>query len=397
MKFNYYRLLLAVLTIGMAIFLAFRQLTHHVFAFSPGSDISLTNTNSIQEGPRRIPQLNFNNSFTSNQILVIDFHSEKDNEGKLVFGGSYILNSGEVLEGDLVIMGGEANLHEGSVVDGAVVIFGGTLQSDGEIKGELVSFGGQVNLGETAIVKGDAISFGGDFNYNESTEFGGELISEFPGPINFSFSEDFDFSSISPSGFWKSFNPIIEVMWLFLRSFIWAAVAVIVMLFLNKQVEKMSDTVIAQPVISGGLGLLTVVVAPVVLIGLIVTIIGIPLSLVLIFILGLAWTFGIVSIGYLVGKRFARMLNQSWADPVDAGAGTFILTFVINGIGLFVPCVAWFIPAFVGIVGLGAVGLTRFGTQSYPQTGNNTEAGEINSAIKQIENSGSTSTADKAE
>jgi hypothetical protein len=396
MKRNYLKLLLAVITVGMVTFLSFWQLNHQVFASTLDSESSLIRMKANYKEPEMTPQLTNINSFTSNPILVIDFQNEKNNEGKLVFGGSYILRSGEVLEGDLVIMGGEAYLQEDSLVDGAVVIFGGVLQADGEIKGELVSFGGQIDLGETAIVESDVVSFGGNLNYTESTEFGGELISEFPGPIDFNFSEDFNISSISPSRFWQSFNPVIEIMWLFLRSFIWAAVAVLVMLFLDKQVERISATVSAQPVISGGLGLLTVVVAPVLLLGLIVTIIGIPLSMVLVFILGLAWALGIVSVGYLVGIRIARMLNQTWVKPVNAGAGVFTLTFVINGIGLFVPCVGWFIPALVGMVGLGAVGLTRFGTQSYPVADNSGGDADF-SANAQYENSKSTGTTDTDE
>ncbi len=390
MKANFSNFFLVLITIGSVVVLSFWQLTNKVFAYSPDPDVNSMILNSLKEDNTGTGWLKDIKIYSSDQALIIDFLDEKDNDGKLVFGGSYTLRPGEVLDSDLVVMGGEAILQEGSIVNGAVVLFGGTLRADGEITGELVSFGGQVELGDTAKIEGDAVSFGGDFSYSENTEFGGELISEFPGPKNFKFSDDFDISNISPSGFWPSLNPFIEVMWLFLRSFIWAALAIIVLLFLEKPVERISDTVVMQPVVSGGLGLLTSIVAPVLLVALTITIIGIPLSLVLVFILGIAWALGIVSIGYLVGNRIARMLNQSWAEPVNAGAGAFILTFVINGIGLFVPCVGWLIPAMVGVVGLGAVVLTRFGTQSYPVTGNAemVEIDETKNLIEVHESSG---------
>lgn len=390
MKTNFSRFLLVLVTIGSIVVLSFWQLTHIVFAYSPDPDVNSMILNSLKEDDTGIGGLKDIKFYSAAQTLIIDFLDENENDGKLIFGGSYTLRSGEVLESDLVVMGGEAILQEGSIVNGAVVLFGGTLQADGEIKQELVSFGGQVELGDTAKIEGDALSFGGVFTYSENTEFGGELISEFPGPKNFKFSDDFDFSDIFPSGFWPSLNPIIEVMWLFLRSFIWAALAIIVLLFIEKPVKRISDTVVMQPVVSGGLGLLTAIVAPVLLVALTITIIGIPLSLLLVFILGIAWALGIVSVGYLVGNRIARMLNQSWAEPVNAGAGAFILTFVINGIGLFIPCVGWLIPAMVGIVSLGAVVLTRFGTQSYPVTGNDgiNENDDINSLVEVHESSG---------
>jgi len=401
MKINFSKLILVTFSLGMVAVLSFWQVTNLVFAFSPGSEVSSTGLNSFSGIKERFNRFRIINFGFANQLLVTGFLNEKDGEGKLVFGGSYLLKTGEVLEGDLVIMGGNAVLQKGSIVNGAVVIFGGTLQADGRINEEMVSFGGLVELGDTAIVKGDAVSFGGNFTYSEDTEFGGELITEFPGPVNFQFSDEFDFPSVSPSGFWPSLNPIIEVMWLFLRSFIWAAVAVIVMLFTVKPVERVSDTVSTQPVVSGGLGLLTVFAAPVMLIALIITIIGIPLTLILIFIFGLAWALGVVSIGYLVGRRIARMLKQTWAEPVNAGVGAFLLTFVINGIGLFVPCIGWIVPAIIGMVGLGAVALTRFGTQPYPvlgdsglnkivPTGDQIEDGDSLNKINDINQAGKT-------
>jgi len=44
-----------------------------------------------------------------------------------------------------------------------------------------------------------------------------------------------------------------------------------------------------------------------------------------------------------------------------------LLVIVLNGLQAVVPCVGWVFPAIAGMVGLGAVILTRFGTQPYPQ------------------------------
>jgi len=52
--------------------------------------------------------------------------------------------------------------------------------------------------------------------------------------------------------------------------------------------------------------------------------------------------------------------------PLSAALGTFVLNFVTNGIG-FIPCIGWLVPFMVSMLGLGAVFLSRFGTQPYPQ------------------------------
>jgi len=68
-----------------------------------------------------------------------------------------------------------------------------------------------------------------------------------------------------------------------------------------------------------------------------------------------------------VGQRISLALHQDWPLPLSAALGTFVLNFVANGIG-FIPCVGWLVPFLIGLLGLGAVLLSRFGTQAYPPT-----------------------------
>jgi len=79
----------------------------------------------------------------------------------------------------------------------------------------------------------------------------------------------------------------------------------------------------------------------------------------------LAWMFGLIALGLEVGKRLAQLFKQEWAPAAAAGAGTFVLMLVLNGAREAVPCVGWIFPALAGMLGLGAVILTRFGWQTY--------------------------------
>jgi len=114
-------------------------------------------------------------------------------------------------------------------------------------------------------------------------------------------------------------------------------------------------------------GLGVVVIAPLVLLGLSLTIILIPVSLIGIFALIAAWVVGLVAVSIEVGRKLAAALEQSWPVPVLAGVGMFILSLFFNGFSQLVPCVGW-LPRFVlGTWVMGAVILTRFGSREYPE------------------------------
>lgn len=286
---------------------------------------------------------------------------------QLVLGSSFTLESGESLDGSLIVLGGSATLEEGSTVGKDVVLMGGTLKSNGAIQGDVVTFGGLVELGKTAVVGGDVNVMGGRVDRDPEARIEGEVNSTMRGPIP---------SIVIPdSGNWTpdvQFNPFWDGLWYLFRSFMWAALAVLAVLFMPKQIDRMAHTAMGQPLIAGGLGLLTVMVAPLLLVVTAITIIGIPVTLIGAFLLVLVWAFGIIVIGLEVGRRLSHAFKQEWALPVSAGLGTFVLTLVTNGVGGLLPCVGWIVPAVVGMIGTGAVLLTRFGMQDYPPYGGGT-------------------------
>ena len=97
-----------------------------------------------------------------------------------------------------------------------------------------------------------------------------------------------------------------------------------------------------------------------------VTIILIPWPCWLAMALPLAWLFGMIAIGIEVGERFTRAINQTWAPPLTAGMGTFLMMLVVGGIGMM-PCIGWLVASLVSLIGIGGVVLTIFGTQPYPR------------------------------
>lgn len=286
-------------------------------------------------------------------------------EDKIVLGGSYTLASGEQLDGNLVVFGGTATLEDGSTVVGDVVILGGNLDANGEITGSVVGVGGNVQLGDSAVVDRDVMIIGSTLDRALGATVAGEVVNglNVTGPFSFRVPTD-----VRVPRFQLGLNPIFSFVWFSLKAFLWAILAVVLLLFLPKQFDRIGQTAVKQPLISGGLGLLTAIIFPAILFVLLVTLICSPLSLLGMLILAVAWAFGLIALGLELGNRLAEMAKQDWAPALSAGFGTLILILVLNGLRAIVPCVGWVFPTLAGMVGLGAVILTRFGSQDYPQT-----------------------------
>jgi hypothetical protein len=294
----------------------------------------------------------------------------------LVLGGVCTLSEGDSLTGGMVVFGGTATLENDSTIEGDVVVFGGTLRSNGTIEGDAVVFGGLIDLGDSAVVEGSVAAIGGNVQRAEEARVEGDVLSDVNGVFPFIIpgiihipNWDGAPSVIVPGQTPQvnvRVNPFWDVLWVLVRSFLWALLAVLVVLFLPRNAERTASAIIAQPLASGGLGCATTIVVPILLVALAITICGIPISLVGFFLMIVAWAFGVIVVGMEVGQRFAQLFKQDWALPVSAGLGTFGLTLVSNSIGALLPCFGWLVPALIGCLGLGAVLLTRFGSQNYP-------------------------------
>lgn len=289
---------------------------------------------------------------------------------KFVLGGIFTLREDETLNGSLFVLGGLAELDSGSRVNGDVVVLGGTTDVDGSVEGDVLVVGGLLDLGPNAVVEGGVSVLAGQFEQDPDAQVYGEVVSGIEGPFSISVPGDFRL----PFPGWANLpsirmdtNPFWEGLWILFRSFLWAAVGVLAILFFPKQTQRVAKAAISQPLISGGFGFLTLVVAPIVLVIMVITIIGIPVALLAVFALFIVWIFGVVALGTETGKRLSKVFNQEWSLAVSAGLGTFLLILVIEGINWVIPCVGWIGLLAVAVVGIGSVLLTRLGSQDYPR------------------------------
>jgi hypothetical protein len=150
------------------------------------------------------------------------------------------------------------------------------------------------------------------------------------------------------------------------RIFAFSAIAIVVVLFVPEQAKRTSKVIVDQILVSGGIGLLSLVIAGPIMALLAVTIFLLPVSLLLGLILIFALFFGWIAIGQEIGRRIGAALGQDWSEPIQAGVGTLLLTFTISAFNfVFWDVLGWMIGILAAAIGLGAVLLTRFGTRDY--------------------------------
>ncbi len=282
-------------------------------------------------------------------------------DGQVIFGENFTLKSGETLDGDLVVFGGNVTVEEDALLDGSLVVIGGNITVHGSVESDVVIIGGTISLEETAIVKGDVVSVGGVISRADGALVEGDII-ENNGP-SIQIPDVPNAPNVSPVR--VSVNPFANVFQLVFQAIGVAALAMLLVLFMQPQLERVSRAVVANPLIPGSVGMLVVFLAPLALVLMVVTILLIPVAFVAVLLLVLAWLFGVIAIGMEVGERFTQAIHQDWAPVFKAGFGTLLLMLVVGGVGL-VPCVGWLAPFLVGLTGIGAVTLTLFGSRVYP-------------------------------
>lgn len=280
-------------------------------------------------------------------------------DDRVIVGGDFTLASGETLTGNLVIIGGNVTLEAGSIVSGDVALLGGSLTVNGQVNGEIVATGGRLVLGSQAYIAGNVMTTDTNVTRDPDATLNGEFLHNPLEPLKITVTDEDARLSAMNAGF----EQLLGLIWFFFRSFMFAALAVLLVMLFPVPNGRAARAITKQPLMSATMGLLTLIAAPLLLIFMAITLILLPVALAgvlaLVVILALGW----IVLGFELGNRIAGLFNQNWADAVSAGIGTLILSLVVGGFGEIIPCVGWIVPVLAVSFGLGAIVLTRFGTQ----------------------------------
>lgn len=300
-------------------------------------------------------------------LLLIPFSAQAAdlNDDKVIFGGSFTLQSGETLNGDIVIFGGNATIESQATVNGDVAVFGGRMSTDGLVNGDVVVLGGFAQIGDQAVIRGSLTALGSNVDRADGAIVRGSVVTQTEFPMAFTIPDlgDITTTSFPRMGFWAT--PFVSFSLFFLRIIVWVGLAVLVLLFFKEQTDRVNHAAFTEPVMSSVVGILAAILLPVLVLALLITLLLSPLSIVAVLIAAAAWVFGLISLGYEVGQRLTRNMESKIDPALVAGLGTFLVMLILNGFNKLIPCLGFFPKLFVGLWMFGAVLLTRFGSRAY--------------------------------
>jgi len=318
-------------------------------------------------------------TFTSFSVSAQSDNPPDINEDKVVIGHTFILKENQVLNGKLAIIGGTVILKQGSTVNGDIAIIGGAIEIEGTVNGDIQGLGGSINLLSTARISGSVYNFSTNLTREDGAVIDGQQIASLPFDLDFGDLSSPNIPKISEKNNFLGF--IGNFLFSILQILAFGAFAMVIVLIAPKSTDRIARSIIKQPFVHWGIGLLTFFAIPAVLIILIVTIILIPLGIIGIFIFSFAILFGWLALGYAIGKRLFEIGSRNYSPALVAGLGTIILTMIARFSAL-IPCIGWTIGVLLSLFGLGAVILTRFGTRDYPIYEAGSTQLTLNSAIK---------------
>jgi hypothetical protein len=290
-------------------------------------------------------------------------------DDRTIFGESYTLESGNILDGNLVVIGGVVDIEEGATVDGNVIAIGSVVTIDGTVKYNLTAVGGTVSLLENAVIEGDIISPVSVVSRAEGAILQGDYQQAWSIPWT-----NLNLPNVTPSR--SVHRPMVNVIPVFTSlariagmTLVMVALGALLLLVMPKATEVMTGALIAKPWHILGYGALT---ALVMLVGgflLVITICLIPVAVLAGLAFGLAVLAGWLALGYELGKRMAASIfKTTWHPVLAAVLGNLVLYLLAKGLDM-IPCLGGFLVFIAALFGLGMAVVTLFGTNRYPRNG----------------------------
>ena len=254
------------------------------------------------------------------------------------FGSTIAVGTGSVLCGDVTIVGGTIFVQ--GLMRGNILAFGSNILLDGGVSGDIRLFGGSIHFGTGSYVLGNINLYGSRVDGQKEVRIGG------------TFDDHSKNTGLFGLG---AFNLPIWFLLLMIP------LALLYARFFPEHIMFVSASVKHQTRRSLMIGLLSALLALPVLLILIALIISIPLALIVLLVLLIAWTAGTIAICWMLGEQVIRAFTSRPSTRyLQVIVGVSMLAIFIS-----LPFIGWIVFLGTGIVGLGAVFLSRFGTRLY--------------------------------
>jgi hypothetical protein len=319
------------------------------------------------------------------------------------FAGSSVLVDGTI-NGDLVVAGGEIKVT--GTINGGIIAAGGSILVNGNVTNDIRVAGGEVRIG--GDVGDNVLVFTGQFNLEKNAKIARDLtmgagnavidgtvngninggvsdlemrgvtkgnvtleinnnIKIFPGAtiggnLEYTAPHQGEISGIVSGKTTYKETPIkkedirskigseiIGYLWLLL-------IGIVSLMLAPVLTQKNSDMVSAKPLKNLLSGLLFLIITPIVVVLLLITIIGIPLSLIILTIYIIFLYISRIYVGFWIGQYVLKKLKKETRFRVL----TMALGLIIVFIGINLPIIGIFIHIVILLLGLGAIILTEY-------------------------------------
>ena len=300
--------------------------------------------------------------------------SADDGGTRAIIGQDYVLEEGEQIEDDLLVVGGLVRLMPGSVLKGNLVTIGGETVMAGSIWGDVVAMGGSVEMASTARIQGDLVAFGRVRRHPDAI-VGGNTIEGLAAAQRLAYAPRMWNGWFPPLLAWpaplapqsRPLEPRVGVeepptfsalVRLVATTVAMLLLATLVVALLPQRLTCVTDAMRKAWLLCCAMGVLTVAVALILIPVLAIICLGIPVAIVLAIGLLLATLVSLTAAGSLLGERLLRALGAKSQPLLGATlVGTLLIILMAT-----IPCIGPPLAAVVAAWGLGAVVLTRFGS-----------------------------------
>jgi cytoskeletal protein CcmA (bactofilin family) len=255
------------------------------------------------------------------------------------------------IQGDLLILGGEVTLPENTSINGNVHLLLGALTVNGKINGDVSFMNGDLSLGDSALLRGDLNLGGGSFRPSP-----GSVIE---GKVNIG-------TGVSLPSVPERERRVDWSFWFrtILNGLLSGLIASALVRYFPSEIGRISEAITHHSLASGAMGILTGIVGMSLLVTMAYTILLIPVSILMLFLLAAGVFLGWVGLGSELGRFLVKMTRR----PIKPSKVAFIGMFVfMPAFQLFtsIPLLGGALGIALGSVGLGAVSLTRFGLRRF--------------------------------
>lgn len=277
-------------------------------------------------------------------------------------GGSIFVNG--IIGDNLTIFGGSVLFDSKSTVGNSIVAGGGEVSIDGEVMGRVFLGGGAAKLAGT---------YGSDVNAQADTikiapgvVIAGSLIADAAMEVDISDEAEVmgeKMVTVTPKEERRGSSKEkmdsvggVLVKATLVEFFMKLAMAVVsgglVIYFMPKLVNQVSQRVLEAPMANAGWGLVYLFMTPIIILLLMISIVALPVAGIVTLVYLLTFIVAKWVVAYAVGVKLAKNLKVKALENKYLGFAVGML--VLNAVG-FVPILGWLVKAVAFFVGMGAI------------------------------------------